>query len=81
MGFYCAFPVLLWSYAHKKQYIEVEGLEWETPDRFQEKIQEIGYEHWLEKFQNATEWKNRVKLMEDCIIEMSYLYNFKRFSQ
>ena len=78
MGFYAAFPVLLWNYAESKQYIEVEGLEWETPDRYQETIMEMGYEKWLIMLQNSSEWKMRVNLVEDCIIELSKLYDFKK---
>jgi hypothetical protein len=78
MGFYAAFPVLLWNYAERKQYVEVEGLEWETPDRYQEVIKVEGYEKWFEEFQNTSEWKMRVGLVEDCIIELSKLYDFKK---
>jgi predicted glycosyltransferase involved in capsule biosynthesis len=78
MGFYAAFPVLLWNYAESKQYIQVEGLEWETPDRYQEVIKVEGYEKWFEEFQNTSEWKMRVGLVEDSIIELSKLYDFKK---
>jgi len=81
MGFYCAFPIILWNYAENKQYIEVEGLEWETPDRYQEEIIRIGYEKWLEGFQNPDEWERRVNLMNDCIVELSNLYDFKKISK
>ena len=73
MGFYVAWPVILWSYAKEKKYIEVEGLEWETPDRFQKEIEESGYDQWLEKFQSAEEWKKRVNLLEDCVLELNQL--------
>ena len=78
MGFYATFPVLLWNYAETKQYIEVEGLEWETPDRHREEIENKGYDKWFEEFQNSSEWKMRVSLVEDCIIELSKLYDFNK---
>lgn len=79
MGFYCSWPVTCWAHASSKKYIEVEGLEWETPDRFQDEIKKIGYETWLEQFQTAAEWQNRTELMREClkelmnIIKMSYI--------
>jgi len=73
MGFYLTWPIILWKYAEKKRYIEVEGQEWETPDRYEKEIRDLGYEKWLEQFQSASEWKKRVKLLEDCVIEMYYL--------
>ena len=71
MGFYSSWPVILWSNAENKKYIEVDGQEWETPDRFQKEISEMGYDNWLLQFQTATEWRYRVKLLEDCILELA----------
>lgn len=45
--------------------LEVDGLEWETPDQFQEKIEKEGYADWIAKFQSLDEWEKRVKLVED----------------
>jgi hypothetical protein len=81
MGFYAAFSVLLWNYADSKQYIEVEGLDWETPDRYQETIIKKGYERWLEIFQSSSEWNMRVSLVEDCIIELSKLYDLRKVAK
>ena len=75
MGFYASWPVILWMNAKNKEYIEVEGLEWETPDRYKEEINEKGYEEWLKQFQTAAEWKMRVLLLEDCITELSNFQN------
>lgn len=44
--------------------IEVEGLEWETPDQFKENIQQEGYTAWLHEFESLPEWKKRVSLLE-----------------
>jgi len=45
--------------------IEVEGLEWETPDQFKESIQQKGYTAWLHEFESLSEWKKRVTLIEN----------------
>src|ERR1035437_631139 len=44
--------------------IEVEGLEWETPDQYKEQIEKYGYSAWLAKFQSLGEWEKRVKLLD-----------------
>ncbi|MBN1800405.1 MAG: hypothetical protein JW891_02810 [Candidatus Lokiarchaeota archaeon] len=74
-GFYCSWPVLCWRLAKNKILIEVEGLEWETPDRFQEEINDLGYVLWMEQFQSAREWKKRVALMRECILEFINIIN------
>jgi hypothetical protein len=71
MGFYASWPLILWNNANNKKYIEVDGQEWETPDRFQKEINELGYDNWLLQFQTTKEWKFRVKLLEDCIVELA----------
>lgn len=76
-GFYCAWPIIFWKYASKKRYIEVEGLEWETPDKFQVEISEIGYDGWLKKFQSPEEWKKRVNFVQDAIEELTLLVEFQ----
>lgn len=45
--------------------IEVEGLEWETPDQFKDEIREQGYVEWLEQFESLAQWGKRVKLVEN----------------
>lgn len=40
----------------------VEGLEWETPDRFQKEIAARGYDEWLADFQNAAQWEYRSRM-------------------
>ena len=73
MGFYAARPVFLWSWAETKHYVEVEGLEWETPDRFRAEIAELGYDAWLDQFQSPAEWRRRVACMNDCLEELAPL--------
>ncbi len=47
-----------------------EGLEWETPDQYTDKIQKEGYNDWLEEFMSLPEWKRRVELMEKNVSEL-----------
>ena len=77
MGFYGAWPVLLWNWSseQKKAYIEAEGLEWETPDRFKRQIEKIGHEKWVQQFKTPSEWKFRVKLMHECMTELMNISN------
>lgn len=44
--------------------VEVEGLEWETPDQYKDKIEKEGYSQWLNEFESLPEWEKRVKLIE-----------------
>ncbi|MFX0138793.1 MAG: hypothetical protein ACFFDN_34450 [Candidatus Hodarchaeota archaeon] len=75
-GFYCTWPLLFWNWATKKQYIEVEGLEWETPDRFMAEITDLGYKEWVKQFQSPIEWEKRVKYLHECLSELSKLSKF-----
>jgi hypothetical protein len=50
--------------------IEVDGLEWETPDQFQKKIQQEGYEAWLQSFESLPEWQKRVQLIASSAEEL-----------
>ena len=72
-GFYSSWPIIFWNIAESKRYIEVEGLEWETPDQFKNEIDELGYEKWLRKFQSPTEWRKRVKLLHEGLLEILQL--------
>ncbi len=74
-GFYSTWPILFWKWAASKKYIEVEGLEWETPDRFKEEIEKFSYEKWLIRFQNSSEWRNRVNLLHQCLTELLDIIN------
>lgn len=44
--------------------ILADGLEWETPDQYKDKIREEGYSDWLDEFMSLPEWKRRVELLE-----------------
>lgn len=76
-GFYSSWPIIFWNLANLKRYIEVEGLEWETPDQFKDEIDKIGYDKWLMKFQSANEWKKRVKMLHEGLLEFYQLADFK----
>ncbi|MHA1765463.1 MAG: hypothetical protein ACTSVK_04310, partial [Promethearchaeota archaeon] len=68
-GFYITWPIIMWLNAKIKEYIEVEGQEWETPDKYKEKIKEIGYKKWVNNFENSREWKRRLILLQECLDE------------
>lgn len=76
-GFYGSWPIYFWKFARSKSYIEVEGHEWETPDRFKVEIDEIGFESWKKQFQSAEEWHKRVNVLHDCLLEMSDCAKFE----
>jgi hypothetical protein len=66
-GFYAEWPMKLWRSATDLLYIEQEGLEWETPDRYQEEIKTQGLERWKLNFQTVNEWKRRTRMLKDFI--------------
>jgi hypothetical protein len=70
-GFYCEWPIVAWKYAQHPDYLEVEGLEWETPDRYAQEIAATGYAQWLHAFQTPDEWARRVELLTDLIHSIS----------
>ncbi|MFX0187857.1 MAG: hypothetical protein ACFE8A_08985 [Candidatus Hodarchaeota archaeon] len=76
-GFYCTWPLFFWNWATKKQYIEVEGLEWETPDKFKVEITELGYKEWVKQFQSPLEWEKRVRFLHEGLLELSQVSDFK----
>jgi hypothetical protein len=76
-GFYSSWPIVFWKTAKSKEYIEVEGLEWETSDQYKEEISKQGYDEWLKEFQSPQEWKKRVSLLHDGLTELSALVEFK----
>lgn len=45
--------------------VEVEGLEWETPDQYTKEIEKTGYIQWLDEFESLSEWEKRVRLIDD----------------
>jgi len=66
-GFYCGWPVIAWRNSAKKAYLEVEGLEWETPDRYEHEIAVEGYERWLRAFMTPMEWERRSLILKDSV--------------
>lgn len=52
-------------------------LEWETPDRFKIEITKRNYGEWVKKFQTPTEWKLRVKILRECLIELTQITDFE----
>lgn len=42
--------------------VEVEGLEWETPDQYKDQINIVGYSQWLSNFQSLSEWEKRLTI-------------------
>ncbi len=78
-GFYGSWPIYFWNWTAPslKCYLQVEGLEWETPDRFKKEIDMIGRDEWLKKFQSPIEWKKRVEFLYNCLIEFAQLTEFK----
>lgn len=69
-GFYCEWPIVAWRLAKNPGYIEVDGLEWETPDRYKEEIKAKGYEKWLHEFQTPQEWEKRIEILGDVTTSM-----------
>ena len=64
-GIYAEFLTIALRHKMKINTIEVDGLEWETPDQFKDKIEQEGYSGWLNEFESLSEWEKRVKLIED----------------
>jgi hypothetical protein len=61
-GFYGQVLALPYEKGIQIGSIEVEGLEWETPDQFRDKINTVGYLTWLKNFQSLKEWEKRLTL-------------------
>lgn len=76
-GFYVFWPVMLWLWASQRQYIEMEGQEWETPDRYLSEIQKIGFLNWMDQWQNAEEWQKRTAILRDCMDELNTIIQIK----
>jgi hypothetical protein len=61
-GFYGEVLALPFNQGFKLNTVEVDGLEWETPDQYSEEINKIGYTQWLNNFQSLVEWEKRLTL-------------------
>ncbi len=66
-GFYTEFLALAIKGGYSISTVVVEGLEWETPDQYQSRIAEIGYEAWLSEYQSQAEWQRRRQMMQNCL--------------
>ena len=64
-GFYAEWPIRMWQKSKNPLYLEVEGLEWETPDRYIEEIKTQGLEQWKNHYQTPTEWRRRNLMLRD----------------
>ncbi len=76
-GIYYTWPIYLWKKSSTPKYVEVEGLEWETPDQYQPEIIKQGHEQWLKRFQSFDEWNKRVQFIKDCVEEIIHLAEWK----
>ncbi|MCX6653670.1 MAG: hypothetical protein NTY03_00965 [Candidatus Bathyarchaeota archaeon] len=66
-GFYTDWPMTFWRSAKNPLYLEREGLEWETPDRYQDEINSQGFQKWIAGYQTVQEWRKRVDMLKDFI--------------
>ena len=66
-SFYAEWPITLWRSARRPKYVESEGLEWETPDRYPEEIRAQGLDEWRRSFQTDQEWRKRTEMLRDFI--------------
>ena len=73
-GFFCEWPVVAWRHSTNRAYVEVEGLEWETPDRYEREIEAVGYEAWLKGFMTQKEWERRALILGDIVGALLDLY-------
>lgn len=65
-GLYGEWPILA-AGVGKTTYLETEGLEWETPDRFEPQLQKMGRAAFLAQFQSPAEWDKRTKMMHEMV--------------
>ena len=61
-GFYGEIMAIPLRHGIKINTIEVEGLEWETPDQYKEEINKVGYTQWLNNFQSLEELEKKLTL-------------------
>lgn len=69
-GIYAEIIETVWKAKKPITTLEVDGLEWETPDQFQKKIQQEGYTAWLQEFESLPEWEKRIRLVETSAEEL-----------
>ncbi len=76
-GIYYTWPLYLWKHGMHPKYLEVEGLEWETPDQYQPEISREGYENWVRGFQSFEQWNKRVQFISECVEEIKCITECK----
>lgn len=65
---YSIWPLLLKRSGYAPQYLRCEGLEWETPDRFQVEVKKAGgVAAWRETQSNPIEWKRRADIAQQIM--------------
>ncbi len=60
-GWWGELYVILLKAGHRPVFIPCDGLEWETPDRFEDEIKALGLEAWRVRFETLKEWELRTK--------------------
>lgn len=64
-GIYAEFMRIALKHHYFISTIEVDGLEWETPDQFHDEIRRESYSAWLKNFQSLSEWQKRINLLKE----------------
>lgn len=68
-------PLLIRKAELKVDYLAVEGYEWEDSDRFQTEIKKIGFQKWLDNYDNAYEWRKRIDITNQTA---RFILNFNK---
>jgi hypothetical protein len=66
-GLYAEYLMIAIKNGVKITNIQVEGLEWETPDKFQDEFKRDGYDAWLAQFESPAEKERRQNLLKECL--------------
>ena len=66
-GIYVEFLAIALKHKAPINMMNVEGLEWETPDRFQKEIKNMGYKRWLGQFESFEEWERRIGFISESM--------------
>lgn len=71
-----SWPVLMYDNAFQLSYFSFDGLEWETPDRFQGDVKRAGgLDAWREERNTASEWLFRTTMAQSIV---SFLLKYER---
>jgi hypothetical protein len=72
---YSAWLILAQKAGYRIDFLQFEGLEWETSDPFQSDVQKIGVDAFRDSFSTADEWKRRVtylkEIIDGCFVQSS----------